>query len=304
MESQAELEHIRKARGKFAAMAAAYFLGVFNDNFFKQAVLVLAVAAGKTEMQGVAISIFTLPFLVFAAPAGWLADRFAKRRVVIAAKWLELAAMLAGAWGICMGNWLLILIMLAVMGLQATIFSPALNGSIPELYPASYITKANGILRFLVTVAILAGIALAGVALDRTGLGPFGIEKGRFLVAIIVLAVALLGVVVSFGIFSRPAASPGLPFPWIGPLDTLKNLYRTRKDKLLAIAIAADVFVWFAGSLQLLLINPLGLQQFKLSKTLTSALIVAQLLGIGAGGLLSSKFAKGERWYRVKQCFN
>jgi acyl-[acyl-carrier-protein]-phospholipid O-acyltransferase/long-chain-fatty-acid--[acyl-carrier-protein] ligase len=72
-------ERIRKGRAKFAAMAGTYFVGVFNDNFFKQAALLMAVAAGKSEMQGYATIIFTLPFIVFAAQAGWCADRFSKR---------------------------------------------------------------------------------------------------------------------------------------------------------------------------------------------------------------------------------
>ena len=79
-------ERIRKGRSKFAAMAGTYFVGVFNDNFFKQTALLLAIATGKESMQGYATIIFTLPFIVFAAQAGWCADRFSKRSVVIAAK--------------------------------------------------------------------------------------------------------------------------------------------------------------------------------------------------------------------------
>ncbi|MFA5187482.1 MAG: hypothetical protein WC551_13465, partial [Patescibacteria group bacterium] len=79
-------EAIVRARAKFVAMAATFSLGVFNDNFYKQAVLLLAVGAGRPDMQGYALALFTLPFIVFAAPAGWLADRFPKRTIVIGAK--------------------------------------------------------------------------------------------------------------------------------------------------------------------------------------------------------------------------
>src|ERR1035437_7789548 len=164
-----DADAIRRGRGKFACMAAAYTLGVFNDNFYKQAALVLAVAAGRNSMQGFALAVFTLPFILFSAPAGWMADRFPKSKVVIGAKACEFLAMLAGAAGIYLRHWSLIFTMLAIMGLQATFFSPALHGSLPELYPEWYIPRANGILRMLVTVAILSGIALAGVALDVPG---------------------------------------------------------------------------------------------------------------------------------------
>lgn len=279
-------------------MAAAYTLGVLNDNFFKQAALVLAVAAGRNSMQGFALAVFTLPFIVFAAPAGWMADRFPKSHVVMGAKGLELLAMLAGAAGVCLGHWGLIFTMLAIMGLQATFFSPALNGSLPEIYPEWYIPRANGILRMLVTLAILAGVALAGVALDVSGTWN-GIDAGRWTVAIVVVGVAGLGLLVSLGVPRHPAANPQAPFPWQGPLRTLQDLRDTQRDPLLAMTIIVNVFVWFVGSSEILIINPLGLQQFHLTKTMTSLLIVSQLVGLGAGGLLIMRRVDVRRWYRV-----
>ena len=297
-ESDSDLvARIRQARGKFVCMAGSYTLGTFNDNFFKQAVLVLAVEAGRTTMQGYAVAAFTLPFVVLAAPAGWMADRFSKRHVVIAAKTTELLAMLIGALGVCIGNWPLIFTMLVIMGVQATFFSPAMNGSLPELYPEHYVPRANAILRMLVTVAILGGVALAGVALDRPGIWH-GIERGRWAVAGAVIGVALAGLLVSFGVPKRPAANPLARYPWNGPIYTCRHLMQTTRDPLLAVTILADVFIWFIGSLGILVINPLGIDQFSLSKTMTSGLVATQLVGIGVGGLLASRFIHGPRWYR------
>ena len=155
------------ATRKFAAMAATYALGVFNDNFFKQAACLIAIAIGHTEYQGYAAAVFCLPWLLLAAPAGWMADRFSKRTVVISAKALEVVAMGAGAAGIIMVNWPLIFVMLFLMALQSTIFSPALNGSIPELYPATHVVKANSTVKTVTTCSILVGIILAGIALDQ-----------------------------------------------------------------------------------------------------------------------------------------
>ena len=297
--SETDSEILRQARGKFACMATSYGLGVFNDNFFKQAALVLFVAAGRTDMQGYALTVFTLPFILFAAPAGWCADRYMKSRVVIAAKWLELIAMLCGAVGICSGYSPLIFAMLFIMGFQATLFSPAMNGSLPDLYPERFITHANGILRMLVTLSILGGVAVAGMMLDYQEILFWGIEKGRVMVAGTVIGVAVIGVMVSYGVPKRPSANPAAAFPWNGPLHTLQELWNTRKDPLLATTIFTNVFVWLIGSLGILIINPLGIQQFHLSKTLTSYLIVSQLVGIGVGGIISSRFVPIARWYRV-----
>ncbi len=291
------MEQVRQARGKFAAMAGAYFLGTFNDNFFKQAVMLLAVAAGHKAFQGYAAAAFTVPFMLFAAPAGWVADRFPKRNVVIGAKATELLAAFVGLAGLMMNNLWLMVGMVALMGLQSTFFSPALNGSIPELYPESHVTKANGVLRMLVSVGILVGITLAGAALG-IGHEP-GKAQGRALVGVSAIVLAALGLIVSLGIPRRPAADPGRPFPKSGPADTLRELRAIWADRQLGRILVADVFIWALGVLQLLVINTLGIEQFRLGEGRTSLLVASQLLGIAIGGLLASRFAKGQRWFRV-----
>ena len=162
-------KRIRQARAKFAAMAATYFAGVLNDNFLKQSALLIAVAINKSHLQGWATVVFTLPFILFAAPAGFCADRFSKRSIVIASKFLELAAMIFAAFGIYFLNWHLVMVTLFIMGLQSTLFGPSLRGTIPELYPSEYVVAANAVIRMISTGAILAGIALAGVVLDIKG---------------------------------------------------------------------------------------------------------------------------------------
>jgi hypothetical protein len=114
-----------------------------------------------------------------------------------------------------------------------------------------------------------------------------------------VVLLALVGLGVSLGIPARPAADPGRPFPWSGPLDTFQELGRIRRDHQLGRVLVADVFVWSAGVLQLLLINTLGKEQFGLDDARTSLLVASQLLGLALGGLLSARFARGPRWHRV-----
>jgi acyl-[acyl-carrier-protein]-phospholipid O-acyltransferase / long-chain-fatty-acid--[acyl-carrier-protein] ligase len=299
MTDAAENDQIRQARGKFTAMAGTYFLGTFNDNFYKQAVMLLALAAGREKFQGAAGIAFTVPFILFAAPAGWMADRFPKRNVVISAKTMEMAAALVGALGIILGNLWIMVGMVALMGTQSTFFSPALNGSIPELYPASYVTKANAVLRMIVTVGILVGISFSGFVLDLKGEPLFGAARGNAMVGLAVILYAAVGLLVSFGIPTRAAADPGRAFPWTGPLDTLRELAEVWKDHQLGRILVADVFIWAVGVFQLLVINSLGKLQFHLSDSRTSLLVASQLIGLALGGLLSAQFAKGARWFRV-----
>ncbi len=279
-------------------MAVTYSLGVFNDNFFKQAVLLLAVGAGMSSLQGRATELFSLPFILFSAWGGWLADRFTKKRVVIGVKFLELAAMLIGAYGIVTMNWTCVLAMVFLMGLQSTLFGPALNGSIPELYPPEYVTTANSVLKLVTTVAILLGMALAGFALDlhlvQTRI-PFGVLA----VAGGVVCVALLGVLASFGVYSRPATGGRIPFPWTGPLQSIRELFALRRDTLLLLAVCCDSFFYFISLLAVLVINTLGMEQLALTKSATSILSVSLMAGVCIGAFAASRLTTDKRWTHI-----
>ena len=282
-------------RRKFAAMIAAYLAGNLNDNFFKQSASILAVISGKAYLQGYAAIIFTIPFILFAAHAGFCADRFPKRSIVIGCKILELVAMLFAAFAIYSLNWSLMLLALFILGFQATLFGPSLNGSIPELYPPQYVPSANAILKATTTAAILAGIASAGFVLNMKGnLGI--IPLGRVVIASLMIVTALAGLAAAFAVPKFPAADPAARFPWSGPVESVRMLYRLRKDSQLAVAIVCFAFFWFVGSLQILIINQLGLAQLGLSTALTSTLSVVELSGIAAGSVLSAILSKGRKW--------
>ncbi len=293
-----QTEQIQRARKRFVAMAMTYFLGVFNDNFYKQAVLLLAVSAGMAGLHGRATELFSLPFILFSAWGGWLADRFIKRRVVIGVKLLELVAMLIGAYGIMTLNWNWVLAMIFLMGLQSTLFGPALNGSIPELYPPEYVTTANSILKLVTTVAILLGMALAGFALDLN-MEPMTDSLGTMVVAVGVVLIALAGVAASFGVWSRPASGGRIPFPWGGPIHSLRELALLRRDPELLLAVCCDCFFYFISLLAVLVINTLGLNQLGLSKSATSMLSVSLMIGVCLGSFAAAKVTKNRSWQSV-----
>ncbi len=280
----------------FAAMAACYGMGVFNDNFFRQATLLLAVAAGVGWYQGAAMALFALPYLLLSAPAGWFADRHPKRRVVIGAKALEVAAMVCGAVGVLTGSWRLMLAMVFLMGSQSAIFNPALNGSIPELFPRHRVNPVNANLRIAATGAILFGVACAGLALNFGGGSIRGWPTGRLFVAAVVLGVALAGLVAALGVPHREAADPQAPFPWKGSWDTMKELWRIRLDPFLTLAIGMIVLVFFLGALKIMIVNEIGLDQYGLGEAATSGMIFAAMAGVGVGGLISNAVIRRCRW--------
>lgn len=290
----------------FPAMAMAYCLGVFNDNYFKQAALLLAVSMGLGQLQGWATMLFALPFILFSAHGGWCADRFAKKKVIVTSKALEVVAMLIGGVGLLTLNWPCILAMVFLMGMQSAFFSPALNGSIPELFPVRQVPKVNAILKLVTTLAILAGIATAGLSLDQIWLPPERLPQvggkalsfGTVLVATVALCVAIFGFLASFGLGIRPAAGGTRSFPWLGPLRSLTDLAELCKDRHFLLAILGDAWFYGLASLVVLLVNVLGLTQFGFSQTRTSLLATMLMLGVCLGSFVAAKLVRIEQWAR------
>ncbi|WP_456386442.1 MFS transporter [Desulfolithobacter sp.] len=279
-------------------MAVTYFFGVFNDNFFKQAALMLAVAAGMSQLQGRATELFTLPFILFSAWGGWLTDRFAKRQVLVLAKFLELVAMAIGSWAVITLNWFWILAMIFVMGLQSTLFGPAINGTIPELYPADRVPWVNSMLKMVTTAAILLGMALAGFALDQEWLST-SVPFGRLLVASTVLVCSLAGLSAVFHIPVHPAAGSRAVFPWSGPLASLREAMELCRDPFLLLAVGCDVFFYFISLLAVLVINTLGLVELGVGKSATSLLSVSLMVGVCGGALMAGRWTTVWRWTHV-----
>ena len=280
-------------------MLVAYSMGVFNDNFFRQSAMLIAVALGMKDKQGLLLVVFTLPYLLFASQAGWLADRFPKRRIIIVAKFAELLAMVCGAAGILLTSWPLILAMVFIMGLQSAVFGPSLNGSIPELYPAWYVRTAYAIVKALVTAMILIGVSVSGFVLRNKAEVAPGLTIGRVLAAAIVMGVSLAGLLGSFGVPRRSAADPAKKFPWAGPAHTLARLLEMRKDPLLAKTIIVNSFIWFTGALMMPVLNVFGGREYFADEGIPSLLIGAELIGVVAGALLSTRLLRSTRWYRV-----
>ena len=281
-------EQIRRGRMLFIAMAVAYTLGNFNDNFNKQAVSLLALSHHHTGLPGLITILFTAPFLLFYAVAGWMADRFPRRRVIIAAKVMELIFLSLGGLGIMTLNWPLIVGVIFLMAVQATIFGPALNGCIPDVYPQSYVVHANARLMSATTAGILLGVVAAELTLNLTGT-VYGLPLGRLVAASSLVVVSLIGLLVSFGVPYRPAANPREPFPWTGPLSSLKDLWDLRRDGLLAAAVIVYGYFWFIAGLQILFINKMGKVQFGLNDATTSYLALAEMLGVAIGSLAAGK---------------
>ncbi|MDL2321480.1 MFS transporter [Desulfosarcina sp. OttesenSCG-928-B08] len=298
----------RMPKSPLAGMGTTYAMGTFNDNFFKQATMLLAAGLGMQLLQGVATVLFALPFVLFSAWAGWIADRYPKRQVIIGSKYLELGAMVLGAAILCSVRilpspvyWGGILLVIFTMSLQSAFFSPALNGAIPENFSTSRVPSVNAILKLATTVTILMGLALGGVMLDLPAfsvlntLAPtFLVEdphaSGRIGISLIAILVSLVGIVTAHAIRKTPvrSASP-VPFPLWGPVDSLRHLGTLRKnDPALFLAILAEAFFYGISLYTINCLNNLG-KQLAFSNTQISLLSVALMVGVCAGAFIAGR---------------
>src|ERR1051325_7898555 len=210
------------------------FLGAFNDNLFKIVVSMLAVHLVASARAGRELSIvsavFILPFLLFSGYAGQLADVYSKRTVLIVTKSLEIVAATLGLVAFAFGHLQLTYLVLFLIGVQATFFSPAKYGILPEMLPDRDLSRANGVLEMSTFVAIVLGTAVGGYLFDVW-------HDRLWLIGVIVVAVAGLGTALSFGIPRVPAAAPARRIdlnPW---REIWLGVQRLRSDRVLLLTV-------------------------------------------------------------------
>ena len=166
------------------------FLGAFNDNLFKMVVSLVAVRAATAAEAGRNLSIisalFILPFILFSGYAGQLADVHSKRTVLVVTKSLEIVATTLGLVAFAMGHLQLTYAVLFLFAVQATFFSPAKYGILPEMLPDRDLSRANGVLEMSTFVAIVVGVAAGGAMFDAW-------QQELWLIGVIVIAIALAG---------------------------------------------------------------------------------------------------------------
>ena len=162
MNSQAEtiapVSHDGLASRSFLGLLATQFLGAMNDNLFRWLVVPIAKPiVGAAPALSLGLACFTLPYLLLASPAGFFADRFSKRTVIVGCKVAEILIMALGIVAILSGSIWFLFIVVALMGSQSALFGPSKFGCIPEILRAEKLSKGNGLMGLITVVASAAG---------------------------------------------------------------------------------------------------------------------------------------------------
>ena len=274
---------------RFRGLFWTQFLGAFNDNLFKNA-LVLLVLYRLAEGAGpllvtAAAGIFILPFFVFSAQAGTLADAIDKARLARATKLAEIGTMAAGALALLVGDVPFLLVVLFLMGAQSAVFGPVKFGILPDLLPEGRIVAANGLIEAATFLAILTGTILGGVLILKDG--------GPALVAGLVVACAIAGYLTSRAIPAVPPRDQGLRIP-INPLAAIGPTFAAlRRDRRLWRAALAVSWFWFVGAIYLAQIPTLVKVGLGANEGVVTLFLTLFSLGIGLGSLAAGRLTHG-----------
>ena len=277
---------------RFAPFFWTQFTGAANDNIFKFALTVLLTyrqphAWLPPELAGLVIAgLFILPFVLFSATAGQLADKYDKARVMRAVKSLEVLIMGVALWGLWQGHVAVLLLCIVGMGVHSTLFGPAKFAYLPAHLRAPELTGGNGLVEMGTFAAILLGQVVGGVLIGLP-------DNGALAVGLCGLAVALLGRWSAERVPATPAPMPDLRIDWNPWRETWRNLRLARQDRLLWHTLLAISWMWFYGAVFLAQFPAFAKTVLHGDEHVALMLLVLFSLGLGVGSLACERLSRG-----------
>ena len=285
---------------RFGPFFTTQFLGAFNDNLFKNTLMLMVVyqaaasdGGNVNQLTNLAAGLFILPYLLFSAVAGQLADRYEKSALIRGLKLVELALMILTAQALLTGNLTLLMALLFLMATQSALFSPIKFALIPQHLERWQWVAGNGLVEAGTFAAILLGTLLAGLIYPLSG--------GLGLVSGLICLQALVGWQVSRRIPLAPSVAPELRPDW-NPLRATLSLVRTYWQRpRLRFLILCNSWFWFVGASYLTQVPYYARSVLGGDPTTVSWLLGCFTVGIGSGSLLCNRL-KRDRLGREMPC--
>lgn len=270
---------------RFAPFFWTQFAGAANDNLFKFAFTVmvtyqLSIAWMQPAMAGLVIgALFILPFLLFSATSGQLADKYDKKILIRFVKRLEVVIMALAAWGFFSQNVPLLLACTFLMGLHSTLFGPVKFAYLPQHLNERELTGGNGMVEMGTFVAILLGNVAGGLIIAVP-------EIGAHHVGFTCIALAVLGRLIAEYIPESPATDPGLVINWNPFTETVRNLKLAARNIVVFRSLLGISWMWFFGAVFLSQFPSFAKETLHGNEQVASLLLVVFSIGIGTGSLL------------------
>ncbi|MCC6758499.1 MAG: MFS transporter, partial [Candidatus Omnitrophica bacterium] len=239
---------------------------------------------GGTFFVALAGVVFILPFLLFSTFAGYRADKFSKKNILVIAKIAEVVLMIAGLFSLLHFNIWGMLAVLFMMGLHSAFFSPSKYAILPEILDEDDLSGGNGQLQMFTYAAIILGQACGGYLLQVFDKEPF---KASF----VFIGVSVAGFVTSLFITKVPPAGSTRAVEWNFIKEVIQNTRYVRTNQAIYLSILGLVYFAFLGGIFQPNILLYARQMMGVDHLLASFLLVSISLGIGIGGLMAGKFS-------------
>ena len=272
----------------FTYLNITQFLGALNDNIYKLLLVFFFIQLEGIENSHWVLAstgaVFVLPFLLFSAPSGVLADRFSKRNIIIITKGLELVTMSLGLLCFLYESKIGSYVVLFMMAAQSAIFGPSKYGILPEIVPSDKISHANGVMSSFTFLAIILGTFFASFILDVT-------DRDFIVAAAFCLFIAVIGFLTSFCIEYTPPAGSTRRFNVFFLYEIYSTVRIILRDHSLTIAVIGSSFFLFLGSFIQLNMIPFAVESLGLTDVQGGYLFLLTALGIGSGSVLAGKIS-------------
>ena len=287
MSQQGQFSLLNKRR--FLPYFLTQALGAFNDNLYKNALLLL-IAFGGISTQGdsalltnLAAGLFILPFFLFSPIAGQIADKLEKSKLIRWVKGLEVIIMLLAATAIVMGNVAMMMVLLFLMGLQSAIFGPVKFALLPQQLNDEELVGGNALVEMGTFLAILIGTITAGIFFD--------LDQGLYWIAGAVVFFAVLGFASSQFIPHAAANDPQLKINWNPFTELVNTIKQARENRSVYLSILAISWFWFIGASYLTQFPNFARDYLGGSTQVVTLLLTLFSLGVAVGSLLCEKLS-------------
>jgi len=276
---------------RFLPLFVTQFFGALNDNVLKNAMVILIAFQGAKMssiapelMVNICAGLFILPFFLFSATSGQLADKYEKSRLIRLVKLMELGIMLIAAVGFWLPNLPCLLVALFLMGLHSTLFGPLKYSILPQHLHENEMIGGNALVESGTFLAILIGTILGG-SLIAMG------EYGAHLASVACMTIAIAGYLASRAIPLAPAPEPELAINWNPLSETWRNLAALKQNRAVFLAILGISWFWFYGAIFLSQFPAYAKDYLGGSEGVVTLLLAIFSVGIGAGSLLCEKLS-------------
>ncbi|GLQ98317.1 MFS transporter [Dyella mobilis] len=277
-------------RRRFAPFFWTQALGAFNDNAFRSAMVALVsyrMALPQSDVSlynNLAPGLFILPYFLFSASAGQLAERFEKTRIIRYVKLFEILAMMLAAYGFITHHLLLLLCVLFMMGMHSTVFGPIKYAILPQALKPFELVGGNGLVEMGTQMAILIGL-IAGVQVMQIA------DGGSHYSAAMTIGIAIVGYFASRLIPAAPATAPDLKLNWNPVSETMRVLRITRESHAVFNAILGISWYWFFGTLVLAHLPMYASIDLGGDASVYTTVLVLFSVGTGIGALMCEKMS-------------